>query len=248
MSGRRLPLAILGLVAFLGFLAWSAPAALVTGAIADAVPGLRFAAHAGNAWRGSASLNWRGTALGRADWRVWAPTLLAGRLRASVVLDGPDAGFEGGVARGLWSDELVLRDVDGGLPLDLLAQLSGARGPLQGRVELDSVSLTVAGDRVLAADGRVRLAAASITHPVRYALGDFTLQLSADDGWLRAVVADAGGPVGVDGELQVSPARRWRLDARVRAQSADRDLALALSLLGPPDAAGYHPLRLAGTF
>ena len=129
-----------------------------------------------------------------------------------------------------------------------MSRISGARGPLEATALLEGVSLTIDGDQVVDAAGRVTLADTRVTRPQPAALGAFTLDLSAADGWLQAEVNDDGGPLGVTGRVRATPARRWDVDARVRARDAGSDLARALSLLARPDADGQYALQLSGTY
>lgn len=236
-------------LAFLAFLLARAPATMVSQAAMDAAPALSLEGVTGTAWRGRAAhARWRGIPLGHVDWRLSAAALLGGTGRAHVEVGGADLDLDAVVSRSLFGGRLTITDADGTAPLAFLSRLSGARGPLDGTVVLDDVSLSVDGDRVVAADGRAVLRETVVTLQQRAELGAFTLELSAHDGWLQGEVSDDGGPLGIAGFVRAAPDRRWEIDARVRARDRTGNLALVLSLLGTPNDDGFHPLRLAGRY
>lgn len=236
-------------LAFVVFLVFRAPATLVTGRVAEAVPGLRIDGVSGSAWRGSAaSATLRGERLGAIEWRLTPTALLGGAAAGDVVLAAPGVELRARFRAGLDGRTVRVDDADGLVPLAWLERITGARGPLGGTVTLVGASVEVDGGRVVDAAGTARLTDAVVTRPQRIALGDFTLALSARDGWLNGEVVDATGPVDIAGDVRAALDRRWEVDARLRIPGADRDTQFVLSLLGPADAAGYRPLRLSGTY
>ena len=232
--------------AFALFLLATAPASLVAH---FAPPALTLDGLSGSVWHGRAQrAAWRGVPLGAAEWTLSPLGLLTLAARGELTVTGAAMNLQAGVSHGLFNDRFTVRDARGTIPLALLSQISGAQGPLDATAVLDGVSLTVDGNRVTDAGGRVTLADTRVTRPQPVALGAFTLDLSAADGWLQADVNDDGGPLGVSGRVRATPDRRWDIDARVRARDADSDLARALSLLARPDADGQYALQLSGTY
>ena len=235
--------------AFLIFLVARAPASVVTRAATGAAPALSLEGVSGTAWHGRAQrAAWRGVPLGSVEWTLSPLGLLTLAARGHVTIAGSAMNLQAAVAHGLFDDRLTVRDARGAVPLALLSQISGARGPIDATALLDGVSITVDGDRVTDAGGRVTLAETRVVRPQQVALGAFTLDLSAADGWLQADVNDDGGPLGVSGRVRATPGRRWDIDARVRARDPAGDLARALSLLCAPTADGQFALQLAGTY
>ncbi|MEX0899963.1 MAG: type II secretion system protein N [Gammaproteobacteria bacterium] len=236
-------------LAFFAFLIARAPATMVAQAAQDAAPALSLDGVTGTAWRGRAAhARWRGIPLGTVDWRLSAGALLGGAARAHVVVGGAELTLDAVVSQALFGDRLRVTNADGIAPLAFLSRVSGARGPLEGTVVLVDVSLTIEGERVVAAEGRAVLRDTVVTVQQRAELGAFTLDLSAHEGWLQGEVSDDGGPLGIAGFVRAAPDRRWELDARVRARDRAGNLALVLSLLGTPADDGYHPLRLSGRY
>lgn len=249
MSRAAAALIAVLVLAFLAFLIVRAPATMVSQAALDAAPALSLEGVTGTAWRGRAThAYWRGIPLGRVDWHLSAVALFGGFARADVVVGGADLSLDAVVAHSLFGDRLQITSADGTTSLAFLSRLSGARGPLDGTVVIEDVSLSIEGDRVAAADGRAVLRDTVVTLQQRAELGAFTLDLSAHDGWLQGEVSDDGGPLGIAGFVRAAPDRRWELDARVRARDRTGNLALVLSLLGTPTADGYHPMRLSGRY
>jgi general secretion pathway protein N len=236
-------------VAFVTFLIARAPATLVSRAAMDAAPVLSLDGVSGTAWQGHAThASWRGIPLGAVSWQLSAVSLLGASVRTEIEVGGAELTLDAIVSRSLFGNRLHVENANGSAPLAFLSRLSGARGPLDGIVVLDDVSLTIDGDRVVAADGRAVLRETVVTLQQRAALGAFTLDLSAQDGWLQGEVSDDGGPLGIAGFVRAAPDRRWELDARVRARDRSGNLALVLSLLGAPTDDGFHPLRLSGRY
>ncbi len=249
MSRATIALVAVLVVAFLAFLIARAPATLVSRAAMDAAPALSLDGVTGTAWQGrAADARWRGIPLGQVDWRLSAVSLLGASARSDVNIAGAELTLDAIVSRSLFGDRLHIENANGIAPLAFLSRLSGTRGPLDGTVVLDDVSVAIEGDRVVAAQGRAVLQDTVVTLQQRAELGAFTLDLSAQDGWLQGEVSDDGGPLGIAGFVRATPDRRWELDARVRARDRGGNLALVLSLLGAPTDDGFHPLRLSGRY
>ena len=65
----------------------------------------------------------------------------------------------------------------------------------------------------------------------------------------KAVVHDTGGPLALDGTLQLNRDPGYVLEGRVAARpSASPDIADSLKYFGSPDTAGNRPFSLKGTF
>lgn len=245
MSVRAL--VAVAVAAFVVFLSVRAPAALVANAVAGADPALTVHGVSGSAWRGRAQqVQYGAVSLGALDWTLSPAALLTGRAVVEFHLAGPNARLDGAASRSLFTARTTLREVTGVVPLSTLAAITGAQGPLDALLELDRVSLSARGERIDDADGSVQLRNTVALAPRRYPLGTYRLALSAVDGRLRAEVVESNGPLALAGHVAVDGAGAWELDARVRAEAADSELAMVLQLLGDADAEGYRALRLQG--
>lgn len=240
-------LVAIAIAAFVAFLAMGAPATLVAARLAAADPALTLTGVSGTAWRGHADrVRYGEVAVGTLDWRLAGARLFIAQGALHLALVGPDLRLSLDAQHSLFGGRTRIADAVGTLPLALLAEVSGARGPLDARVELEGVAFTLDGETVEHAEGRVRLRDTVALAPQRYPLGEYLLELSALDGWLVATVVEADGPLALTGLVRIRGDGRWEMDARARATQADSELALVLRLLGEPDAEGYRPLRLSG--
>lgn len=248
MTASARALVGVGIAAFVAFAVATAPASLVADRITGANPAIRLAGVSGSAWNGRAQqVQYGSVAVGTLHWRVVGRRLFTAHGAARFTLSGPEAQLAFNAQRALFGRSASVVDAVGSLPLALLAEMSGARGPLDARVELEQVAFTVDGTEVDHASGRVRLRDAVALVPRRHALGNYLLELSAVDGWLVATVVEADGALEITGLLRLRGDGRWEMDARARATQADSGLALVLQLLGEPDADGFRPVHLSGT-
>ena len=247
---RLLSYGLLGLLAFLTFLLLQAPATLATDLLARRLPDFSARAVAGLATEGSAQgLRWRGVHVERLAWK-WQPQALAsGWLEFKLDVDDPDVKLTGNVALNL-ERRLRLRDLSGRLPLVALSALAGQpQPPLQGIVEfsLRELRLNAAG-QPQSADGVVALLNARATLGESQYLGEFVVQLRpADPEGIQGAIQDNGGPLALDGVLNLAPDGGYRFNGRATVRDAgDQPLRQAMSLLGPADSDGYWTLSFSG--
>lgn len=246
---RGLSYSLLFLIAFLLFLSLRTPATLATDLLARHMPAFSVQAAAGLATDGSAQgLRWRGVPIERLAWR-WRPRALAsGWLEFKLDVDDPDAKLVGNVAIDP-QRRLRLRNTTGRLPLRALSALAGQpRPPLQGIVEFDLRELRLnAAGRPQAADGRVALLGARATLGSPVHLGDFVVQLTTEPTGIQGMIQDAGGPLALDGVLNLAPDGGYRFNGRAAIREAgDPSLRQAMGLLGPADSDGYWTLSFSG--
>jgi len=65
----------------------------------------------------------------------------------------------------------------------------------------------------------------------------------------KGQISDLGGPLDLQGTLELTADRRWALDGKVAPRDgSDRGIARALEILGAPDATGRYPLSATGSF
>jgi general secretion pathway protein N len=71
---------------------------------------------------------------------------------------------------------------------------------------------------------------------------------SAHAKTLVGALPDVGGPVQINGTLQLKPDRTYLIDGLIAARpDAPRDVSNALQFLGAPDAQGRRPFSLSGS-
>ncbi len=247
---RWLSYGLLGVLAFAGFLVLQAPAMLATDLVARRLPDFSARAAAGLATDGSAQgLRWRGVYVERAAWS-WRPRALAsGWLEFKLDVDDPGVKLTGNVAVNL-ERRVRFRDLNGRLPLATLIALAGhAQLPGQGSVEfsLRELRLNAAG-QPQAAEGTIALsnARAMLGQPLHF--GDFVAQLRpAEPNGIQGAIQDNGGPLALDGMLNLAPDGGYQFSGRAAVRDAgDQALRQAMNLLGPADDDGYWTLSFSG--
>jgi hypothetical protein len=247
---RILGYGLLGALTFVLSLLWLAPATLVTDRIVERLPGFSVQTVEGRATEGSArGVQWRGVRLDRLHWNWWAPALWTGWLEFRLDADDPEIKLSGKVAVNP-DRRLRVRDASGRLPLAQASALAGQSGlPLQGVVEfnLRELSLTAAG-RPQTADGVIHLLDTRITLGQPLNLGAFTVQLTpASPEGIQGAVQDQGGPLALEGTLNLLPDGHYRFAGRAAVRDDDNPaLRQAMNLLGPPGGDGRWVLNLAG--
>ncbi|HCK82036.1 MAG TPA: type II secretion system protein N [Candidatus Competibacter sp.] len=242
---------LLGLAAFLFFLALLAPATLLTDPLDRRLTGFSVQAVEGTATGGAMSgVRWHGIRIERLFWR-WRPlALFGGRLEFSLKADDPALKLTGNAALGL-NQQLSFRDLAGRLPLAWFIDGAGAaKPPLDGIGEfnLRHLELNAAG-QPLAARGTVQILnlRALLGQPLN--LGNYTVQLDSAgsaDG-IQGKLKDDNAPLALDGTLNVLADGRYRLNGQVALRdTGNAALRQALNMLGPPGGDGRWALNFSG--
>jgi len=247
---RILGYGLLGVVTFVLSLLLLAPATLVTDRIVERLPGFSVQTVEGLATEGSArGIQWRGVRIDRLNWNWRALALWTGWLEFRLDADDPEIKLSGKVAVNP-GRRLRLRDASGRLPLARLSALAGQpRLPLQGVVGFDlrELSLNAAG-RPQTADGVIHLLDTRITLGQPLNLGAFTVQLApAGPESIQGAVKDQGGPLALEGTLNLLPDGHYRFAGRAAVRDdGNPALRQAMSLLGPPSSDGRWALNFSG--
>lgn len=219
--------------------------------LARAAPELTLAGLEGSVWSGRAGMvAYRQTALGQASWQLSPLALLLGKARLNALMQSQEGYLQSIIAVPLAGGPIELSDVEGRLPVMELARL-GPSLPLalDGVVSLTLPALVIdSGGRIVAAEGSLVWHQAAMTAPQALALGDLQLLLHTEDAD-RVVgdISDRGGPLHIEGTLQLTPDGDYRVTATLAA-APDAPAALAQSLgwLGKPDAQGRYHLNYNG--
>lgn len=228
-------------------LAWFLPARWALPWLTPRLHGLRLAQVSGLVWQGRAGevRLADGRLLGTASWQVsrrvlWSPQPLHLQLR------GPQLALEASALKA--GEDVIWKGVH--LRADL-ALWRPRRAPSLGlprgewTMQIDRAQLQ-AGWPVQAAWHARWRDAALLTRVGTVALGTFDVSGSARAGVIDARLDDDGdGPLQATGNLRLTPLG-WRLQARLRARSADPVLHRWLATLGKPDADGTVHLQRVG--
>lgn len=186
------------------------------------------------------------------DWR-WSPVGLlllraAGHVDATVAR-GP---VSAKVAATPWG-RVRVDDLQGRVALADVLTVAGLDGiGIDGGAELDIAQLHLDGQQIVNANGQLRLFDLGWTFgPTRYELGDFSADVTLEDGQLVGVLDDAGGPVALEGSVRLDPVNRnWQLDGRIKMRSDANPVLgnLVQGSLGRPDNEGWYRLNRQGQF
>lgn len=249
MTSSRWPYVLLGLIAYLVFLAIELPAERAWPWLQERL-GLPDIEHLQGRLTGGRG---QGLTLGAIDidelqWR-WRPGSLAlGRIGLEThALSRQIGRFDGRLELGL-DGRLRASEVSVSSSAERLGALVGQLdGVLAGRIELELPQLRLDGRRLESLDGTLRWRDAALTRPQAVKLGDLQLDLGLADDGIRGVIRDAGGPLEATGELRIGHDGSYRIEATLGARN-DHDKALrsALGWLGRADERGRVKVDFRG--
>lgn len=240
---------LLGIVAAvllgLGLLVWSFPAAWAGSLLQRRLPGATLQGLHGTVWHGRADevLGPQGRPLGQLQWQLSRRALL-GDSRLHFDLRGPWLDASGSLAH---RDQLTTyRDVSiHTMPAQWPVPVHTPWGSPRGRVDVQVTHATLQGNWPLALQARAQWRQAAVqTAQGVVALGNLQLHLEGQSGVIRGAVRDDGnGPLGVRGNLSISPLG-WRYTLALTPRGADPALRQWLRRVGPAVAGGS--VHLAG--
>lgn len=245
-SKRALLLTVLAAVVFAAVVVARLPASWVLPAAGRE---LRCASVAGSVWDGyCGGAEVSGTPLGNLTWQLRPGRLLSGELAARVQAIRADASARADVAIGL-GGIVMARNVRIDLPLEpaLVPTLpSFISGKATASLERLEITRTGAVKRI---QGHIEIHHLVDSSGQVTRLGSFLLTFPGAAGEPVGRLRDLGGPVAVEGTLRLTAQPGYVLNARVAARSdASPSLLNALRYLGTPDAEGWRPFALAGTY
>ncbi|MBI3771855.1 MAG: type II secretion system protein N [Gammaproteobacteria bacterium] len=238
----------LGVVTYLGFLVATFPAERALNAMRSQMQNVYFQGVSGSVWRGHANtLQLRDQSFEQFAWHLRLLPLLIGRVDLGFEFDGNGRTGEG-VAALSANGSVSFHDVDVRLPMADVDQYLGL-GPLalNGMVELKFESAKFEQSRLTAATGTMRWQNASLPGSPPLALGGFELTLSNDEGAVKGVLKDLGGPVQLEGTVHLRPDGTYQFRGKISTRStAVPAVTQALALLGSPGSDGKIQLQYQG--
>lgn len=239
-------LAAAGIAVFLIALLVTLPARVAYHGFAPAE--LRLSGLSGTVWNGSAA---QGTAAGLyfrdLAWEFRPTSLLTGKAAYTVSARPAGGMLEAYVATGLFGGNLLLRDLDATLPLDVFS----------GIVPLEGVSgnLALRFDRIRMENG-IPTEATGILHitnlvlrPLdRRTLGDYRAVFETGDEGIIGTFEDISGVLDIEGNAALRTDRSYSFTGRVAAApEAPSALVQQLQFLGSADAQGRREFRFEGS-
>jgi general secretion pathway protein N len=244
---RPAALVVLGVVAYVVFLAAAVPARWLEERLAAAAPG-RYEAHSmdGTLWRGEgqAVLSVPGGTLvvDRVAWRFLPSRLAQGRLAFEIDVKGAgfEARYEAGRALSGWGLRDLAASADAALAAAALPLLGRWRP--EGRVTLAAPAIDVAGDDIRG-EATIEWKSAATTLSEVRPLGSYRATFSADGPGANVTVTTLDGPLRMSGNGRLDWPARLNFMGEARAEAAKTaGLAPLLDLLGPARADGSRTI------
>lgn len=242
-------LVVIGVLTFLVLAIISVPASVLFGFLQPY--GVTAAGTAGSAWKGRAQmLQVQGINLGAVEWNLHALALLTLKLQADVKVTRPE-GFAAAEISLRSSESVTFQDLTASVPLATLAGIAPAGW--RGTVNMKFAELVLIEGWPSSASGTAEILDVSSPNPNAPLTGSYKLTfpavgVDAAEGVLVADLVDLGGPLQIQGELELRPDRSYLLAGHVAARpDAPSNLANQLQILGPADAEGRRPFSLEGT-
>lgn len=204
---RRLVVASLIAVALAlaaGLLVWFAPAELAYRLAGARLAPTALDGIAGSVWRGRAA-QWivDGVALGPIEWRIERGAALAGRPRGEIVATGRQVHGRARFER--LADGWRLAAIEGAFPAPLLAPALDTPGiGVLGTIELDLARVEIRDGRLATADGEIVWRGLGVRGIAALTLPGLAMRITpTGERALAATIADLGGPLAVDGRLEL---------------------------------------------
>lgn len=244
----RLRFILLGLLAFVVALLVVLPASWFASALP---PQLSCGSLSGSIWRGQcnglalAQPDGQPLRLDTLDWRLHPLALLRGQVRADVTVAGADVAARGQLT--LQSGgRLAVDALTGRVALDH-ARMAALPAGWSASAEARELSLQLAGGRIQALGGAVL--AQQLRDSSGTGFGDFRLEFPpAQSPPFRGTLADMGGPMQLQAQLQLNADLSWQMQGTIRLRpGSPPGLAGALDQLAPADINGLRSFRLEGT-
>jgi len=222
-----------------------------------------FLAKAGVVTNGMAGTIWSGSVRSLAAgplrfhqlrWQFAPLRLLRGELGAHVDAQLPEGFFSADVSRSL-GGRLVVQDIEAAVPLRALsASMASMTGNSQLGIRMQELAWL--DGWVETAIGTVQLSEVVLPIPVlagRTPAGNYIVSFDSESlaagSPLTGKVSDGGGPLEINGVLNLSPPRNYELSATVKARDdAPAELVTILQSAGPRAAGGGREFSLAGSF
>lgn len=252
---RFLRYSLVGLACYLAFLVVLFPAAQAYRFAAEplqkALPQLELGGLEGSVWNGRVdALVYRKAWLGEVHWQLSPLSLLLGKAQLKTLLQSREGYLQSRIRTPLGGGDIEMAEIEGRLPINELTRfVPYLPVVLGGLVSFDLPGLALSAEgRLLAAEGTVIWNQAAVRAPQALDFGDLQLVLHTEEqGRIVGEISDRGGPLKVEGTLELEPDGRYRVEAGVvAAADAPAPLKQSLGLLGRPDAQGRYRLNYNG--
>jgi len=253
MKKRIISYGLFALAALLLFFLMQLPAKQLYPRLASWYPvPLKLYQLSGSVWHGQAGAALiGGRRLEQLQWQLHPLALLLGRLESGIAARQGAGRLQTVIGRAL-NGNLYLHALTLRIPLadaDTLLNSSSPLG-LNGHLQIDLQQLELAKRRLVAADGLVRIDDAGLGPPINTKIGSYTLTLSTTaEGAIKGILVDQGGPLQLNGLLQLKPDGHYKLTATLALRDTSRkDLQRTLRYFGTPGPDGRVSIVRSGKF
>lgn len=241
----------LGLGSYLLFLVLNLPAQQALGwAMKSGSLPLSLTGVSGTIWSGEAeSANFERTPLGQLKWQFAPLSLLTGRIGYAIELKDAAEQLSGTLQAGMGGGSYRLRDVQGLILADRLAQLMPQRQVhISGKIDMDQLDLDISDGHLTSAAGKIHWKDASVTSPLALKVGDLQADLTTEEnGRIKAKINNLGGTTVIKAEAGLNSDGNFQIDGSVKPGSgADPGLKSALQAIGRSKPDGSFQLKYTG--
>ncbi len=246
MKRQIIGYSVLGLLAYLLFLAWTFPADRALVLLRPQLPALQMSGVTGTVWSGrAATLHYHNQRFSRLTWQFQPLALFKAQPTLTITFAGD--GRTGTADVGLRPDgTIVIEEAKAQLPMAELSQQLGIPVSLGGVVDVAMDKITINNSVVQSAEGKLQWRDASMTTPVLQKLGAFNIQVTTEDAGIKALINDAGGPLQLEGTARLINDGSYQFSAKAAVRDAQQTLLQqALQAAGRPESDGrilieYH--------
>lgn len=248
-------LILLGLAAFVFFLAATAPASLITSQI-EKHSAVRFTAVSGSLWHGTAQqLITPEFSAGPLEWQLHALPLLLGKLSTTLnigknVNNAPIQGYAK-ASINLFST-VVVQQANLNVAAEEAVALAGLPIAATGMITLDIDELVVKRKQAPRVKALLQWQNASVSSPQEYNLGAYTVTLnhtpSDKPEEVLGIIKDVDSPLTLDGEIRIQPSGRYKLNVNVNTdETAPDDIKRVLPFIGRQASDGSVTINRSGS-
>jgi len=247
---RNWKLLCISILLYLFFLISNLPAKMVVAwVMPKSTPGISISSPEGTIWSGQVgSINVRGITINNFEWDLNIFPLLLGNVSLNFTFGDNETHGTGAVSFGMGGNRVEVENLEAKMPISLLEPLMiGVPAKLDGQLSAHFDSIIFApGDEILA-KGNLVWNSAAITVLQTVQLGDLKLSLLPQDKGSHGVLKDAGGPLILDGTIQLTNKGQYNAAIKVGTRStAEAALKQSMPFIGKVGSDGKVQIRRSG--
>ena len=188
----------------------------------------------------------KGNEFNALNWDVHFLTLLLGIMELDFELTVTD-GFAKGTAGYSVFGGTYLNNIEAWMPLSQIENIVslGALKP-GGALDVKLANVKIDDNTVVSARGDVAWHGAEMTLFKKLSLGDLQVAFEPNEGGVKGVLKDQGGPLRAEGILQLNPDKNYEFDGAFGTRGSQPDLQAALTTMGRFDRDGKVKVSLKG--